>query len=147
VLKGVIKLIDVNYLAILIAAILSMVAGFIYYHPAVLGKPWMKAAGYTPASLKTDQKKMGKYYGLSFVLALVTAYVLAHVMAMSQSYFGNPMIQTGLMTAFWSWLGFVMPVQATGEIFGNKNWTLFALNTGYQLVALLLMGLVLGFMG
>jgi hypothetical protein len=140
-------MIEVNYLAILIAAIASMVAGFIYYHPSVLGKPWMKAGGYTESSLKADQKKMGKYYGLSFILALMTAYVLSHVMAMSMSYFGYPALQTGLTSAFWMWLGFVMPVQATGEIFGKKNWTFFALNTGYQLVALLVMGIVLGYMG
>lgn len=136
-----------NYVAILVAAVVSMAAGFIYYHPAVLGKPWIKAAGYSAESLKADQKKMGKYYGLSFVLSLLTAYVLAHVMAMSMNYFGYPGVQTGLTSAFWVWLGFVMPVQATGEIFGKKNWTFFALNTGYQLVALLLMGIVLGYMG
>lgn len=45
------------------------------------------------------------------------------------------------------WLGFVMPVQVTTTIFSDKkNWKLFAIDTGYQLVSLLGMGLVLGMM-
>lgn len=54
------------------------------------------------------------------------------------------MLQTGLTSAFWMWLGFVMTVQLTGTIFGDKNFKLFAIDTGYQLVALLGMGVVLG---
>lgn len=138
--------IEVNYLAVLLAAIASMVVGFVYYHPKVLGKPWMKAMGLTPEKLKKEQKQMGKLYGVSFVLALVTAYVLSHVMGMSVATFGYDKVTAGLSSAFWMWLGFVMPVQATGEIFGQKRWNAFGLNTGYQLVAMLAMGLVLGLM-
>ena len=103
--------IEVNFVAVLLAGIVSMVAGFVYYSPAVLGKPWMKYMKYSADELKKEQKQMGKFYGISFVLSLVTAYVLYHVMVMSMNYFGNPGVTTGLMTAFWSWLGFVMPVQ------------------------------------
>lgn len=137
-------MIDINYLGVLLAAVASMVVGFVWYSPILFAKQWTKLSGHTEASLKAAQKEMGIYYGLSFVLALITAFVLSHVMAMSMSYFGYPAIQTGLTSAFWMWLGFVMPVQATGEIFGNKRWKLFGINTGYQLVALLVMGLVLG---
>jgi hypothetical protein len=139
--------VTVNYLAVLIAAIASMVVGFIWYHPAVLGKPWMRLSGYTEAGLKADQKSMGKYYGLSFVLALITAYVLSHVMTLSMNFFHYDPIPTGFISAFWMWFGFMMPVQATGEIFGGKKWKLFGINTGFQLVALLVMGVILGFMG
>jgi hypothetical protein len=139
-------LLEVNYFAVLVAAIVSMIAGFVWYHPAVLGKPWMKLSGHSADSLKAEQKKMGKYYGLSFILALISAYVLYHVMVMSENFFGYPMVQTGITSAFWMWLGFIMPVQATDQIFGKKNWKLFGINTGYQLVALLLMGLVIGYM-
>ena len=72
--------VNVNYLAVLLAAIASMIVGFVYYNPSVAGKAWMKETGYKPDALKKEQKEMGKYYGLSFVLALLTAYVLTHVM-------------------------------------------------------------------
>lgn len=100
--------------------------------------------GYTKESMAKTQKAMGPWYALSFVVALVTAFMLAHVMALSENFYGYPPVMTGLTTAFFMWLGFVAPVQLTDVIFGNKKWQLFVINTGYQLTVLLAMGLVIG---
>lgn len=138
--------VEVNLLSVLIAAVASMVVGFLWYSPTVLGTQWMKLKGYTKESLKKAQSEMGKLYGISFVVALITAYVLTHVVAMSMNFYGYSKFQTGLTSAFWMWLGFVMPVQTTATIFGDKKWKLLAIDTGFQLVALLAMGLVIGLM-
>lgn len=135
--------IEVNYLGVLLAAVVSMVLGFLWYSPMLFGKPWMKFMGYSEESLKKEQKAMGKLYGLSFVVALLTAYMLSHVMTLSENFFHYNRLSTGLNTAFFMWLGFVMPVQLTGTIFGDKKWQLFKINTGYQLVSLVLMAVVL----
>ena len=137
-------MVPINYLGVFLAAISFMVLGFLWYSPTLLGKPWMKLKGYSASTLKTEQKKMGKFYALSFILALLTAYILAHVMEFSLNYFHYPRVQTGLTSAFYMWLGFVMPVQTTTMIFGEKKWKLLAIDTGYQLVGLMLMGTVLG---
>ena len=139
--------IEVNYLAVLVASVASMVVGFIWYHPAVLGKPWMALSGRTQADLEKEKKEMPKVYGISYVLSLITAYVLFHVMTLSLNFFNYAPLMTGLTSAFWMWLGFMMPVQATGTLFGDKKWKLFGINTGYQLASLLVMGLVLGYLG
>lgn len=136
-------MIEVNYLAVLIAAVASMVVGFLWYSPVLLGKPWMKLMGYTTESMKAAQKEMMKTYGVSFVLALITAYVLFHVITMSEAYFGYSRLMTGLTSGLWMWLGFVMPVQAVDILFGKRVPKLFAINTGYQLVSLLVMGSVI----
>lgn len=136
--------IEVNFMAVLLAGIVSMGLGFLWYSQMVLGKQWMKAHGYTSESLKKAQKEMGKLYSLSFVLSLIMAYVLFHVMVFSESFFHYPMLQTGITSAFWMWLGFIMPVQATATIFSDKkNWKLFGIDTGYQLVSVVAMGAVL----
>jgi hypothetical protein len=127
-----------------------MVLGFLWYSPVLFAKPWMKLMGLTQDNLQKAQKEMGKLYGLSFVLSLFTAFVLSHVMTMSVAYFNYPLLSTGLTSAFWMWLGFVLPVQTTGVIFGKEKrsdqWQLLAINTGYQLASLLLMGVVLAVM-
>jgi hypothetical protein len=138
--------IEVNYVAILVAGIASMVVGFLWYGPMLFGNVWMKLMGYTKESIEKEKTNMGKTYGISFVLALLTAYVLSHVMGLSQNFYHYDAVMTGVTSAFWMWLGFIMPVQATDVLFGNKKIKLFAVNTGYQLVSVIVMGIVLGVM-
>jgi len=137
--------VEVNYIAILIAAIVSMALGFLWYSPALFGKRWMKLMGYTSESMKAAQKEMGKMYIVSLVLTLITAYVLSHIIALSTNFYNYNPLMTGLTSAFWVWIGFIMPVQATEVIFGKKTWELFGINTGYQLASVLAMGIVIGF--
>jgi hypothetical protein len=134
--------VDINYFSLVLAGVASMIVGFIWYSPMLFGNSWMKLSGYTADSLKKAQKEMGKWYGISFVLSLISAYVLSHIMILSENFFGYSQLSTGLTTAFWMWLGFVMPVQLTDQIFGSKKWKLFIINTGYQLTALLLMAVI-----
>ncbi len=138
--------VEVNFIAVLIAAVVSMVVGFVYYSPFVLGNQWVKLMGLKMEDMRPQGPKMAKIYGTSFILALVTAYVLFHVFTLSLNFFQYDRLPTGLMTAFWMWLGFVMPVQTTDVLFGNKPLSLFAINTGYQLLSLLAMGAVIGLM-
>ena len=133
---------QINLIQCLIAAITSMAVGFLWYSPILLGKPWMKEMGLTADKLKSKQKEMGKLYGLSFIIALITAYLLSYVMLLLESDFGS-IITNGITTAILMWLGFIMPVQLTDQIFGSKNWNLFMINTGYQLVSLIMMGIVI----
>lgn len=138
------EMIEVNYLALILAVVISMVLGFLWYSSALFGKPWMKRMGHTPESIKKDQSQMGKWYLVSAVAALVTAYVLSHVMSLSENFYNYTPVMSGLSSAFWMWLGFIAPVQLTDVLFGKRDWTLYAINTGYQLVSILLMGLVIG---
>lgn len=135
--------VQVNYVAVLLAGVVSMALGFLWYSPMVLGKQWMEEKGYTQESLKKAQAAMGKLYGVSFVMSLITAYVLSHVMTLSQNFLQYSTLQTGLTTAFWMWLGFMMPVQLTATIFGSKKWKLLGIDTGYQLVSLMAMAVVI----
>ena len=139
--------IPVNYLAVLLAAIASMALGFFWYSKSLFGAKWAALKGYTDETLKAEQAKMGKYYVVSFVLAILTAYILTHMIFFSHYFFQYPRVQVGLSTAFFAWLGLVMPTQATAAIFGEKKWLLFVIDTGYQLTSLIAMGIVIGLLG
>ncbi|MBW7956080.1 DUF1761 domain-containing protein [Patescibacteria group bacterium] len=134
---------QVNFLAVVLAGIVSMVVGFLWYSPVLFAKPWMKLMGYTTKSMKESQQEMGKLYLLSFVATLLTAFVLSHVMALSDNYYQYPKLMTGITTAFWMWIGFIAPTQMTEVIFGKKSWSLFAINTGYQLASVMAMSVIL----
>lgn len=134
---------QVNWVAVLLAAVVNMIIGFAWYSPMLFAKPWMKLKGYTAEGLKKEQSEMGKWYGVSFVLALINAFVLSHVMMLSENFYHYDSITTGVMSAFWIWFGFVGPVMLLGQIFGEKKWKLWGIDTGYQLVSLIAMGIVL----
>lgn len=128
-----------SLLSVLIASVASMVLGFLWYSPVLFGTAWMKLKGFTQASLKDAQKKMGPMYTLSFIGAFVMAWVLSMVISLV----GVADAMEAARVAFWMWLGFVAPVQMTGVIFGDKKWKLFGIDTGYQLASLLAMAVVI----
>ena len=76
----------INPLGVLVAALATMVVGFVWYSPLLFARPWMRLMGYDPddrAKLAEMQKGAGKLYGLSFVASLVSAVVLAKVIDIS----------------------------------------------------------------
>ncbi len=129
--------VDINYLAVLVSGILSMIVGSLWYGP-LFGKAWMKEEGFTEADLTKDFNP-AKTYGLAFVGALVAIYVLARVMG----YIGAATIVEGLRTAFLCWLGFVAATKMTNYLFERKTVKLFLINSIYHLVNLLIASVIL----
>ena len=132
----------INFLAVFVAAIASMVLGFLWYSPMLFARPWMRLMGIDPddkAKLAEMQKGAGKLYGISFVASLVSAFVLAKIIAISTVI----TIPYGMKVGFAVWLGFVATVQLTGALFAKQPTKLFLINTGYQLVCYLAMGAIL----
>ncbi len=132
--------VPVNYLAVLVCGIASMVLGFVWYGP-LFGKKWMQLSG---ISMQGGSKSaMHRSYAVAFVASLVTAYVLAHIVVFSATYFGISGLSAGLQAGFWSWLGFVGPVTLGMVLWERKPWTLWILLNGYQLLLMLVMGAIL----
>ncbi|OHA21318.1 MAG: hypothetical protein A2849_03215 [Candidatus Taylorbacteria bacterium RIFCSPHIGHO2_01_FULL_51_15] len=135
--------IPINYLAVLVCGVASMVLGSLWYGP-LFGKQWIALSGMTPEQMEQGKKKgMAKLYALSFLGSLLMAYVLAHSLIFASSYFETSGISAGLMAGFWSWLGFVAPVTLGSVLWDGKPWRLWILNNGYQLLLLLIMGAIL----
>jgi hypothetical protein len=133
---------SLNWWAILVAGISTMVVGFLWYSPLLFAKPWMREMGYDPNDkAKTDEMKKtaGPAYAGSFVAGLLSAFTLAlilHGLRAEDLHFG-------IMASFHIWLGFVATVQFTSALFTKQSMKLFAINTGYQLVCYLVMGSIL----
>lgn len=66
---------DINWLAVLVAAVVTFVLGGLWYGP-LFGKVWRTAEGQTEPQ-PGHQKHPAFVYGLSFVLMLIAAAVLA----------------------------------------------------------------------
>jgi hypothetical protein len=125
-----------------VAAIATMVLGFLWYSPLLFARPWMRAMGYDPddkARLADMQKGAGLMYGGAMLASLVSAFVLAKVIEITTV---NAALY-GMKVGFAVWVGFVTTVQFTAFLFERRPFKLYAINTGYQLVCYLAMGAIL----
>ena len=132
---------EVNYGAILVCAVLSMVVGGVWYGP-LFGRKWMEINGVNPddvARREAMQKGAGPLYGVQFVLSLLQLYVLSRFIGGGDSSVTN---------AFFIWLGFVMPTVAGLAMWnalpGKTRLAMFFISAGYQLILFALYGLILG---
>jgi len=130
---------EVNFPAVVVAAIAPLVIGGIWYGP-LFGKLWMSAHGYTPDRLEEMKKGMGRAYGLSFVCYLVMALVLAILIG----WVGAGNIWTGLCMAFYCWLGFAATIGLTAHLFSDRKPATYLIDVAYQLFYMLAMGAILG---
>ncbi|MBI4032280.1 DUF1761 domain-containing protein [Candidatus Berkelbacteria bacterium] len=134
--------VTINWMAILYSVIAAMVIGAVWY--GVFSEAWLKAVGKKKEDLKEGQT-MG--YVISTITALVGAYILTHFIAYAGA--ANPE-STGAMlgatTAFWGWLGFVVPYALMATAWEGRSWNLFWLNMGHQLLTLVVMGMILASM-
>jgi hypothetical protein len=136
--------VEVNWWAVILATASSMVVGSIWYARSVFGKTWIKLT-------KQNEKKMGEGATSAIVVTLIvsfiTAYVLAHVSFLSHKFFNNSFFMDAVSTAFWVWLGFTAARMITHDVFERRPVKLTMLNAAHELVTLLVMGAIIGWLG
>ncbi|MEJ0021989.1 MAG: DUF1761 domain-containing protein [Candidatus Doudnabacteria bacterium] len=133
----------VNWLAILVSAVASMIIGSIWFGP-LFGKMYMSAVGmdkWSPEKQAAMKKSMMMTYVWQFIASVVMFYVFARfVVGLNQL-----TVSGSVMTAFWVWIGFIVPQKLGDSLWGGKM-TLFWLGIGGSAVTLLATGLVIGAM-
>lgn len=133
---------EVNLLAVLVAAIVPMIVGFLWYGP-LFSKRWLALMETTEEEIRKNFNPW-KTHGASFVLALVTAFILAQLFAqmggpesvssMAGSA-GNAMV--GVHLALMALIAFVLPVSYQSWAYEGRKAGLFWLNLGYNGVSLM----------
>ena len=131
----------VNFWAVLVSAIVSMVIGGLWYGP-VFGKMFMQEMGMDKWS-KEKQDAMKKSMGLSYLAQFIASLVMFYVLAGVIGGFNHMTISGGMMTAAIMWIGFVVPLKLGDLIWGGKK-TLFWLGIGNMLITLLASGAIIG---
>ncbi|MBF4518706.1 DUF1761 domain-containing protein [Flavobacterium sp. ANB] len=160
---------EINFIALLLAAIVTLVVGFIWYHPNVFGTIWMKENNLTQEELKTGN--MLKIFGLTYVFSLMITMTLMsltiHQSGAVGMVGGPPLIANakpsfhafmadygtayrtfkhGALHGFLSGLFFAFPVIGINALFERKSWKYIFIHAGFWIVTLTLMGgIVCGF--
>jgi len=134
---------NINYLAVVIAAVGAWLAGAVYY--GVLGKAWLAALGKTKEELMPSGRPNLGPFVLSFVADLVIAFVLAAVVGAMSA--GKPGILAGIATGAMLWLGFVVTTLAVNNAYSGRKTTLTVIDAAHWLLALVVAGAIVGVFG
>lgn len=128
--------VQLNYWAVLVAALSTFLIGGIWYSPAVFGKVWMRENGFTEESMKNAN--MMKIFGLAFFLGLIASINLAMFLGPETD------AMMGALYGFLAGFGWVATFVGTHYLFERKSFKLFLINAGYSIVALTVMGVIIG---
>jgi len=135
---------SMNWLAILVSALIPLIIGSIWYHPKAFGTVWMNATGITEDKLKNMSPAK------AYIVALILSVVLSFYLYINVLIGGPDDMRHGqeiYMTfkhgaAHGAFLGLfvVLPVLATNAMFEMKSAKYIFINVFYWIVSLALMG-------
>lgn len=126
---------EVNWIAVVIAAVASFALGAVWYSPILFGKAWQREAG-----LSDEQIKQGNFlriFGLALVLSLLAAWNFANFLG------PRPSLALGLGAGASAGLLWVAGSFGINYLFERKSFKLFAINGGYHTLQFAIIGLVL----
>ena len=133
---------DFNYLAVLAAGIFPMIVGALWYGP-LFGKRWLALMETTAEEIQEGFNPL-KTYGGSFLLALITAFILAQLIAglgdagrvvSAAGKSGDAL--GGVYLALLALIAFILPVGYQSLAFEGRKAGLVWLNLGYNAVAII----------
>jgi hypothetical protein len=78
-------MIEINQLAILVASLLGVAVGSIWYSPLVFGTAWMKSVGITPEDLESLRSRLAPALGWALTTNLIFFFLLAHALRLAES--------------------------------------------------------------
>jgi hypothetical protein len=129
-----------NYLAILVAAIVALIIGAVYY--GILSKPWMKAARLDPAGPKPAMAPlMITTFVLELVLAFVTAGVIGHLGA------GQVTLFNGVISGLFIWAGIILTTMTINNRYQGFGWDLTLIDGLHWLLVMIGIGATIGLFG
>ena len=128
---------NVNFLTVLIATVVAVVVGSIWYAESVFGKEWQKAAGLT----KKDLKKANMTNAM--VGMVVGTFISATALSIVMSFVGEMNAVDGALFGALIAAFFVVTSQATNYLFEQKPMALLSINGAHTVFTYALMGAVI----
>lgn len=126
-----------SWLAIVVGTIGYQILGFLWYG-TLFSSLWMNEMGYSDAE-DVDGESPMVGYAITTIGALIAVIALALVI----DWAGATTWQTGLTAGALVGVGFVATTAVQAVPFEGRPWSIYAINTGYNVVALAGLGVLL----
>ena len=130
---------SINYIAVVVAIVVNMALGAVWYSPLLFAKHWMAANDLTEESISESGSATRGY-----VVAVIASIVIAFAIALFAQAAGADTAIEGLLLGLAAGLGFVATTFAANYIFESKPLKLYLINAGYPVVSFTLIGLLIG---
>lgn len=129
---------EVNYLAVLIATVATMIIGFLWYSPLLFGNVWMKESGLKPETMSGGGP-------MTYVLTALTALIGALLLALLLTLIEEKSLVSGVTIAM------IISICISAKIgmnylFESRSSRLYLITIGYHIVSYLVAGIIIGLM-
>lgn len=132
---------EINYWAVLLAMLSSMVVGTVWYSPKVFGTRWSKLA-------KVDMDKPASAAVMPIIttvlVSFITAWVLAGATSIAWHFYGGSYFVSAVVTSVALWAGFTAARFITHDAFEGRPTNLTLMNIAHELVTVLVMAIIIG---
>jgi hypothetical protein len=127
---------SINWLAVVVAAVLSLVVGFVWYSKPVFLLPWLKG-------IEKDESFAQQANPMTFVFSFLSSILEAVFVTFLLTAMGSTTLVSGITAGFMIWLGFVFTTHWVNDLFSKRSFGFTLITSGYHLVMLLIMGALL----
>lgn len=137
-------MIELNWIAIILATLSTMVVGSIWYSPNVFGRRWQKLARIKGQGENVTPKEMALIYGGAFLGSLITVIILAIGAFIVADFTGWGFLEATLVAAVVGWLGFTIARINMHDSFEGRPKELTFMTGAFELVTILVVALIIG---
>lgn len=130
------SLFEVNFLAVIVAAIVQFALGALWYSNAMFAQAWMTDNNIKPGDIKQGTGDMAWRYGSTLVLFFLISWVLAALLSSAS-------IADAVNASVVIGLGLIACSMAIHYIYENKTLRLFIINAGYNIFGLIIAAIIL----
>lgn len=132
---------EINYWAVILATLSTMIVGSIWYTPKVFGTKWAQLAG-------VDMNRSGATAVLPIVVTVfvsfVSAWVLAGAATIAWHFYEGSYLWASVLTGIILWAGFTAARFITHDAFEGRPTNLTVINIAHELVTVLVMAVIIG---
>lgn len=132
---------EINYWAVLLAMISSMIVGSVWYTPKVFGTRWAKLAN---VDMTGSAKSAVWPIVTTLIVSFVTAWVLAGASAIAWHFYEGSFFVAAVVTAILLWAGFTAARFITHDAFEGRPTALTTMNIAHELVTVVIMAVLIG---
>lgn len=133
---------NLNWWAVILAAVVAMIAGAIWYSPSLFVEPWRKEVGLSKKDMNSKDGMLEMFLG-TFIFSVFGAAFLGAVLLAT----GTDGALGGATLGAVIGLVFTAMPFARQNLFTRKSTTLTAIQGGEVILGLAVMGLILGWAG